>query len=592
MTPASPPAPPTPRLLLFLQSRTDPLLPRAVRDAGGDLLRRARLLLWFSLIGVVSCVIVALNAMTFGLPILAAVVVSGVVTFLAGPAVLAFTSRIEPAVHMLMAAPFIYVLTTNLLTGLTLVHSIFALGILPVAALVLAGPRVALPWLLAVVVAIGALLVVSPAGFPAVLSTEGSSWISRALSGALVVTLSVFMLASVHESLRAAAQAEAEAARLAAERSAHAKGNFLAQMSHELRTPMHAVIGMSELLLESELDDTQREYAGIVRTSASSLLVLVNDLLDLSKIDAGRMTLEQLPVDLARESQLVVRLLSHQAESKGIKLELKHPATFPLVMCDPTRVRQILVNLVGNAVKFTERGEVTVSVTLDPLDAGGQTWVTLSVADTGIGIPPDRLSQVFQPFAQADAGTPRRFGGTGLGLSITRRLVDLMNGTIEVESEEGKGTRFHVRLPMPLAELEGETSPAAAATDGRGFRALIADDTPASLLLATRLLERRGFDVVTATDGQGALRAFESGTFDLVLLDFHMPGLDGVETTRAMRRTETGRRTPIVALSATALSTEREQCLAAGMVAFLPKPFRPAQLDELLDEVLPVHSAA
>lgn len=593
MTPPSPPASSPPRLLGRLKAWTDPLLPSSFRAQGGDLLRRGRLLVWFSLIGAVSCVTVALNALSFELPIIAGIVVSGVLPFLVAPAVLAVTSRVEPAVHVLMAATFAYVLTANLLTGLTLVYGVYALGVLPVAALIVAGPRVALPWLLVIVVTIGALLVFTPDGFPAVYSTEGSSWISRALSGALVVTLSVYMLASAHESLRAASQAEADAARQVAEQAARAKGDFLAHMSHELRTPMHAVIGMSELLLESELDERQREYASIVRDSAGSLLVILNDLLDLSKIDAGRITLEEVPVDLARESSLVVRLLASQAESKGLRLVLKlNPDTPPPVLCDPTRVRQILVNLVGNAVKFTERGEVTVTLDVAEAEVEGRLWVSICVADTGIGIPAQQRREIFEPFAQIDQGTPRRFGGTGLGLSITQRLVALLRGTIEVESEEGAGTRFTVRLPVCAAEQPLPAPREIPVAHLRGARALVADDAPASLLLATRLLERRGFSVVTATDGEGALQAFQAGAFDLVLLDCHMPVLDGIEATRAMRCTETGRRTPIVALSASALADDRDRCLAAGMVAFLPKPFRPAQLDELLERVLPVDTAA
>lgn len=387
-------------------------------------------------------------------------------------------------------------------------------------------------------------------------------------------------LVRVNEELRRAKEAAEEASRL--------KSQFLANISHDLRTPMNGVIGMTALALRTELDEQQRDYLTTVLESAESLLCLLNDILDFSKIEAGKLTLEQIPFDVRELVEQTVKSLRVEAESKGLAVNWSVDAAVPERLTgDPTRLRQILNNLIGNAIKFTERGQVDVEVRLESA-AVEETAVHIAVRDTGIGIPPEKIDTIFEPFTQADGSTTRRFGGTGLGLSIASRLAGLMGGRIWVESEVGRGSTFHVTLrlaaPPPDAGQPALTPAVTGRSPTTGLRVLVAEDNPINRKVIVRMLELEGHKVSVAADGMEAVELATREPFDLVLMDVQMPTMSGLEAARLIRQGEraTGVHTPIVALTASAMKGDRERCLEAGMDDYLSKPVRPDALNEII----------
>jgi signal transduction histidine kinase/HPt (histidine-containing phosphotransfer) domain-containing protein/ActR/RegA family two-component response regulator len=380
--------------------------------------------------------------------------------------------------------------------------------------------------------------------------------------------------------------AEAEAARARAEEASRAKSQFLARMSHEIRTPMNAVVGMTGVLLDSGLRPDQHEYASTVRRAAESLLAIVNDILDFSRIEAGRLELEHNPFDPGQVAEQALELVLEAARAKGLEASLQLEGELPeAVVGDAGRLWQVLVNLLGNAVKFTPAGQVTLRVA-----PAGPGWLRFEVVDTGIGIAPEALSRVFESFMQADASTTRRFGGTGLGLAISRGLVGEMGGELRVDSAPGRGSRFHFEIPLPSvpgAAAPRSTGRLAPVRPAAGARILVAEDNPVNQRVAVLLLERMGHRVDVAGDGQEAVRAVQSLTYDLVLMDCHMPELDGYQAARQIRAGEApGHHLPIVALTASVLPEDRARCREAGMDGFLAKPVTPETLERAVAEAL------
>jgi signal transduction histidine kinase/ActR/RegA family two-component response regulator len=383
------------------------------------------------------------------------------------------------------------------------------------------------------------------------------------------------------------------AAKEKAEEAAGLKSQFLANMSHEIRTPMNGVMGMIGLVLERCTGPENREQLTAAQTAAQSLVKLLDEILDLSKIEAGKMTVEALDFELCSVMEDALRIFELPVRQKNLTLRLDCEGCPRWVRGDPARLRQVLVNLAGNAVKFTAQGGIRVDVR-----PAGEGCLRFAVEDTGIGIAPDKQQSIFEAFTQADGSHTRRFGGSGLGLTITRRLVDLMGGELHILSEPGRGSCFSFELPLPAAPQPATPVartglPSTAALPP--LRVLVAEDNVINQKVISALLRRQGWPVTLASNGRLACEAFQCEVFDLVLMDVQMPEMDGLEATRWIRQRETecacGARVPIIALTAHASQAQHDQCLAAGMNGVVTKPVSLAALLKGIGAVLPVDAA-
>ncbi len=536
------------------------------RTEDPEFLRRVRTLNLTGLVLTAFGLIWAVSFFAHGVWSIGVLLVALTVAYLASLMLLRWIRNLALVSHCVMALLFAGVLVSNWHTGGLSMSNDLAFFTVPVVAIFLMGAQ-GLIWVGVVCVTVGVFQYLDYAGFrfPQVIPEQ-----DRTLDAILTFVTVLMVVTGVtylYDRARRRSARQLLQAKERAEEASRVKSQFVANMSHEFRTPLNAIIGLTEITLQKDLPDEHRLHLEMVKKSAYSLLSLVEDILDMSRIEAGRLVIRPTPFDPRALLDDVITSLSSQADEKQNEVRVRAAEAVPdMVRGDADRVRQVLANLVDNAIKFTDQGRIEVR-----LERAEADWLVFVVQDTGIGIEPSQQRKVFESFSQADASTSRRHGGSGLGLAICDELVGLMGGSISVESQTGQGSRFEVRLELPEVRRP--------ARGDRPLRILAAEDDPLGRELLLTILRSAGFLVDAVASGRQAIDAARSGDFDLVLMDIQMPGVDGLEAVRQIRQDEPAdRRMPILALTAHAVDEERARCFAAGMDDFIVKPIEPKVL--------------
>ncbi|MEO7425278.1 MAG: ATP-binding protein [Fibrobacteria bacterium] len=589
-------------LFQYLFKVVDALIPSGEREGSEEVLRKARIVYIALLFLVVTDFAFAALGLAQGDRVLPWIVLAAGLLACATPVLHRLTGSIKLAAVWISLVGTLMLVSTGLLSGGIHSNPQVWFAALAVFILMTQGTQAALFWTLAIAVEGFALWWLPLHGY--VLpdfeqaETKAISWAFAFPSSLLLMISMLHGLFEAHrraidnlDKQAKALEVQADQLRKAksqAEAASRSRSDFIATVSHEIRTPMNGILGVAHLLAGTELSGEQRKYLDALRVSGEGLLSILGDILDFSKIEAGKLELRLESFAFGAMCEECISVFAGIAQSKRLEIRMKlEPGLPKFAFGDPLRLKQILINLIGNAVKFTDKGEVMLRAA--PV-AGRKDWVRFTVKDSGIGMSPATLRILFQPYTQADASYTRNYGGTGLGLAICNRLLGLMGGDIRVDSALGTGSEFNVQLPLPEAQAPVRApevpAPALAAHGIQSKVVLLAEDNMVNRMVAMKILESLGLRVEVAVNGLEAVERWRAGGIDFILMDCQMPGMDGYEATRNIRRLEreaaAGVRIPIVALTAHAMEEDRNACLEAGMDEYLSKPVKVEALRRVL----------